>query len=106
MLLLHGFPETHVMWHRAAPGLAEDFAVVCAELRGYGASGTPCEHPRPCTYIKSAMVADMVALMERLGYERFSVVGHDRGGRVAYRLALDHGEHVERLAVLDVIPTG
>jgi haloacetate dehalogenase len=105
VLLLHGFPETHVMWHRVAPALAEEFAVVCADLRGYGASGTPPSTPDHAPYAKAALSGDMVALMEHLGFERFSVVGHDRGGRVAYRLALDHGERVRRLAVLDVIPT-
>ena len=102
VLLLHGFPETHVMWHRVAPALAEDFTVVCADLRGYGASGTPPSTPDHAPYTKSAMAGDMVAVMERLGFERFSVVGHDRGGRVAYRLALDNQNHVEKLAVLDV----
>ena len=105
VLLLHGFPETHVMWHRVAPALAEDFTVVCADLRGYGASGTPPSTPDHAPYAKSAMAGDMVAVMERLGFDRFSVVGHDRGGRVAYRLALDYGKRVEKLAVLDVVPT-
>ena len=106
VLLLHGFPETHVMWHRIAPMLAEGFTVVCADLRGYGNSGTPSSTPDHAPYAKSAMAGDMVALMERLGFERFALVGHDRGGRVAYRLALDHDDRVERLAVLDVVPTG
>ena len=106
VLLLHGFPETHVMWRGVAPALAEEFTVVCADLRGYGASGTPASTSDHAPYGKGAMASDMVALMERLGFQRFSVVGHDRGGRVAYRLALDYGERVERLAVLDVIPTG
>jgi len=106
VLLLHGFPETHVMWRRIAPMLAEGFTVVCADLRGYGKSGTPRSTPDHAPYAKSAMAADMVALMERLGFERFALVGHDRGGRVAYRLALDHDDRVERLAVLDVVPTG
>lgn len=106
VLLLHGFPETHIMWRSLGPSLAEDFAVVCADLRGYGASGTPPSTPDHEPYAKRAMAADMMALMNHLGFERFSVVGHDRGGRVAYRLALDHGEQVERLAVLDVTPTG
>jgi haloacetate dehalogenase len=105
LLLLHGFPETHVMWRSAAPALAERFTVVCADLRGYGASGTPPSTPDHAPYAKSAMAADMVALMERLGFDRFSVVGHDRGGRVAYRLALDHPDLVTRLAVLDIVPT-
>jgi haloacetate dehalogenase len=94
------------MWRHVAPMLAEHFTVVCADLRGYGASGTPSSAPDHGPYAKTAMAADMVALMERLGFERFSVVGHDRGGRVAYRLALDHDDRVDRLAVLDVVPTG
>jgi haloacetate dehalogenase len=106
LLLLHGFPETHVMWRRIAPALAQRFTVVCADLRGYGASGTPTSTPDHAPYAKDAMAADMVALMERLGFERFSLAGHDRGGRVAYRLALDHPHRVDRLAVLDVVPTG
>lgn len=105
VLLLHGFPETQLMWHRVAPGLAEDFTVVCADLRGYGASGNPPSTPDHAPYAKSEMARDMVAAMEHLGFERFSIVGHDRGGRVAYRLALDHCKRVEKLAVLDVVPT-
>jgi haloacetate dehalogenase len=106
VLLLHGFPETHVMWRAVAPELAREFTVVCADLRGYGASGTPVSTPDHAPYAKEAMALDMVAAMEHLGLRSFSVVGHDRGGRVAYRLALDHPERVDRLAVLDVIPTG
>jgi haloacetate dehalogenase len=106
LLLLHGFPETHVMWRSVAPSLAENFTVVCADLRGYGGSGTPPSTPDHAPFAKTAMAADMAALMVRLGFDRFSIVGHDRGGRVAYRLALDYGERVDRLAVLDVIPTG
>ena len=106
LLLLHGFPETHVMWRSVAPTLAAQFTVVCADLRGYGSSGTPPSTPDHVPYGKSAMAADMLTLMERLGFDRFPVVGHDRGGRVAYRLALDHGERIDRLVVLDVVPTG
>lgn len=106
LLLLHGFPETHVMWHRVAPALAERFAVVCADLRGYGRSGKPASTPDHAPYAKSAMAADMVQLMDALGFRTFSIAGHDRGARVAYRLALDHPARVERLALLDVIPTG
>jgi haloacetate dehalogenase len=106
VLLLHGFPETHAMWHAIAPALARDFAVVCADLRGYGASGTPPSDATHAPYAKSAMARDMVRLMTQLGHERFTVVGHDRGGRVGYRMALDHPGAVERLAVLDIIPTG
>ena len=106
LLLLHGFPETHVMWHRVAPVLARQFTVVCADLRGYGRSGKPASTPDHAPYAKSAMAIDMVRLMEALGFSTFSVAGHDRGARVAYRLAPDHPGRVERLALLDVIPTG
>jgi haloacetate dehalogenase len=105
LLLLHGFPQTHLMWWSLAPRLARRFTVVCADLRGYGRSGCPPSAPDHAPYAKRAMARDMVAAMRRLGFERFSIVGHDRGGRVAYRLALDHPARVERLAVLDVLPT-
>jgi haloacetate dehalogenase len=106
LLLLHGFPETHAMWHAIAPALANDFTVVCADLRGYGDSGKPPSAIDHAPYAKSAMAGDMVAVMAKLGFPRFVLVGHDRGGRVAYRLALDHPNAVTHLAVLDVIPTG
>jgi haloacetate dehalogenase len=105
LLLLHGFPETHLMWRSVAPLLARHFTVICADLRGYGRSGCPSSTPDHAPYAKRAMARDMVAVMERLGWSRFSVAGHDRGGRVAYRLALDHPGRVERIAVLDVVPT-
>jgi haloacetate dehalogenase len=104
LLLLHGFPETHLMWRDAALLLARRFTVVCADLRGYGRSGCPASTPDHAPYAKRAMAQDMVAVMQLLGFARFSVAGHDRGGRVAYRLALDHPDRVERLAVLDVLP--
>jgi len=106
LLLLHGFPQTHLMWRGVAPLLARRFTVVCADLRGYGRSGCPASTPDHAPYAKRAMARDMVAVMEQLGFPRFSVAGHDRGGRVAYRLALDHPGRVERLAVLDILPTG
>jgi haloacetate dehalogenase len=106
LLLLHGFPETHLMWHRVAPMLAPHFTVICADLRGYGLSGKPASEPDHASYSKSTMALDMVRMMEAQGFSRFSIAGHDRGGRVAYRLALDHADRVERLALLDVIPTG
>jgi len=105
ILLLHGFPQTHLMWRSVAPLLARNFAVVCADLRGYGRSGCPVSAPDHAPYAKRAMAQDMVTVMERLGFPRFSVAGHDRGGRVAYRMALDHPDRVERLAVLDILPT-
>jgi haloacetate dehalogenase len=106
LLLLHGNPETHVMWHLVAPRLAQDFTVVATDLRGYGDSGKPTTTPDHEPYSKRAMARDQVAVMRQLGFERFSLAGHDRGGRVAYRLALDHPERVEKVAVLDIIPTG
>jgi len=106
LLLLHGFPQTHLMWHRVAPALAEDFTVFCADLRGYGASGKPSSTKDHAPYAKSAMAFDMVRLMDMHGLRRFAVAGHDRGGRVAYRMALDHQDCIERLVVLDIIPTG
>ena len=104
VLLLHGFPQTSAMWREIAPDLATRFSVVCADLRGYGASGCPPSAVDHEPYSKRAMARDMVAVMTELGFERFSVAGHDRGGRVAYRMALDHQERVERLAVLDIVP--
>jgi haloacetate dehalogenase len=105
LLLLHGFPQTHLMWRRVAPQLARHFTVVCADLRGYGRSGCPASTPDHTPYAKRAMAHDMVLVMERLGFPRFAVAGHDRGGRVAYRMALDHPSRVDRLAVLDILPT-
>src|SRR5438093_1084718 len=100
LLLLHGFPQTHLMWRRVAPPLARNFTVVCADLRGYGRSGCPVSAPDHAPFAKRAMAQDMVTVMERLGFRRFSVVGHDRGARVAYRPALDHPSRVEPVAVL------
>jgi haloacetate dehalogenase len=106
LLLLHGHPQTHVMWHKIAPRLAQDFTVVCADLRGYGDSSKPPTTPDHEPYSKRAMARDQVAVMRQLGFEQFYLAGHDRGGRCAYRLALDHPERVLKLAVLDIIPTG
>jgi haloacetate dehalogenase len=105
VLLLHGFPETHLMWRDVAPVLARSFTVVCADLRGYGRSGCPPSSSDHAPYSKRAMARDMVSAMRRLGFDTFAVVGHDRGGRVAYRLALDHPKRVEQLVVLDIVPT-
>ena len=105
VLLLHGYPETHAMWHRVAPDLARAHSVVCADLRGYGASSKPPGLPDHSNYSKRAMAKDMVEVMAALGYHRFHVVGHDRGGRVAHRMARDHGKRVLSLAVLDISPT-
>ena len=105
VLLLHGHPQTHAMWHLVAPRLAARFTVVLADLRGYGDSSKPQTTADHEPYSKRAMARDMVAVMKHLGFEEFAVVGHDRGGRVAYRMALDRPEVVTRLAVLDIIPT-
>lgn len=119
VLLLHGYPQCHVMWHKVAPELARHFTVVAADLRGYGDSSKPAgpqtppesgdtagddTHPH-ALYSKRAMARDQVEAMAALGFDRFQVVGHDRGGRVAHRMALDHPDRVRRLAVLDIVPT-
>jgi haloacetate dehalogenase len=105
LLLLHGYPQTHAMWHRIAPRLAERFTVVCTDLTGYGDSAKPEGGERHVNYSKRAMAADQVAVMRALGFSRFMLAGHDRGARVAHRLCLDHPDAVERVAVLDISPT-
>ena len=109
LLLLHGYPQTHAMWHRVARLLAADFSLVVPDLRGYGDSAKPGPAATPeadhALHSKRAMAGDMAALMRHLGHERFFVAGHDRGGRVAHRLALDHPERIERLALIDIVPT-
>jgi len=105
VLLLHGYPQTHAMWHKVAPQLAREHTVVCADLRGYGDSSKPKGLPDHSNYSKRAMAQDMVEVMRALGHERFHLVGHDRGGRVAHRLARDHGTRVKTLTVLDISPT-
>ncbi|HET9622739.1 MAG TPA: alpha/beta hydrolase [Kofleriaceae bacterium] len=105
LLLLHGYPQTHAIWHRVAPVLADEFALVIPDLRGYGRSAKPDGGPDHVAYSKRVMAADQVALMAALGHPRFFVAGHDRGGRVAHRLALDHSDRVARLCVLDISPT-
>jgi haloacetate dehalogenase len=105
-LLLHGHPRTHATWHRVAPLLAGDYTVVCPDLRGYGQSDKPGGGQDHAGYSKRAMAADCLALMRSLGHERFAVAGHDRGGYVALRLALDHPEAVTRLAFLGLVPIG
>jgi haloacetate dehalogenase len=102
---MHGNPLTHVMWHKIAPRLAEEFTVVATDLRGYGDSSKPEGGPDHAEYSKRAMAQDQVEVMTQLGFETFFVAGHDRGGRVAHRMALDHRERVKRLAVLDIVPT-
>lgn len=105
LLFLHGFPQTHLMWRGVAPILAQRFSTICADLRGYGRSGCPDSEPDHSPYTKRAMAHDMLKVMEKLGFDRFSVVGHDRGGRVAYRMALDYPTRVSALALLDIAPT-
>ena len=105
LLLLHGYPQTHLMWHASAPLLAERFTVVAADLSGYGDSFRPAPAPDHAPHSKRAMANDQVQAMAALGHDRFAVAGHDRGGRVAYRMALDHPERVTALAVLDIVPT-
>jgi haloacetate dehalogenase len=105
VLLLHGFPQTHAMWHRVARLLADEHQLVMADLRGYGDSSQPPGEADHANYSKRTMAQDMAALMSALGHERFALVGHDRGGRVAHRLALDHAQRVSALCVLDIAPT-
>lgn len=105
LLLLHGYPQTHAIWHRVAQRLASHYRLVMPDLRGYGRSSKPAGEPGHVNYSKRVMAADMLALMRELGHERFFVAGHDRGGRVAHRLALDHPQSVARLCVVDIVPT-
>ncbi len=105
LLLLHGYPQTHVIWHKVAPRLAERFTVVAADLRGYGDSGKPVGTADHSNYSKRVMARDQVELMRQLGFEQFLLAGHDRGARVAHRLAVDHPDRVLKLALLDISPT-
>lgn len=105
LLLLHGYPETHACWHRVAPALARYFTIIAPDLRGYGRSGTPSSDGNLRAYSKRTMALDMAALMTTLGFERFRVMGHDRGARVGFRLALDAPKRVKRLVLIDIIAT-
>jgi haloacetate dehalogenase len=105
LLLLHGYPQTHATWHKVAPELARHFTVICPDLKGYGDSDAPAPTADSGNYSKRVMGAEMLALMAALGHRRFAVIGHDRGARIAYRLALDHPEAVSKLVVLDILPT-
>ena len=105
LLLLHGYPQTHTIWHKIAPRLAEEFTVVAADLRGYGDSGKPHGDAEHLAYSKRAMAQDQVEVMEQLGFDSFFLVAHDRGARVAHRLTKDHPQRVRKLALLDIIPT-
>jgi len=104
LVLLHGFPQTHACWHRVAPFLAKTHRVILLDMRGYGRSFAPSSRNGEA-YAKHALAVDVIEAMERLGYSRFALVGHDRGARIGYRLALDHPERIERLALLDILPT-
>ncbi|MBK5102801.1 MAG: alpha/beta hydrolase [Burkholderiales bacterium] len=105
LLMLHGYPQTHCIWHAIAPRLARKYTVVAADLRGYGDSSKPAGLPDHSNYSKRALAMDQAELMQVLGHHQFDLVGHDRGGRVAHRLALDHPQRVKKLAVLDICPT-
>jgi len=105
LLLLHGYPQTHVIWHKIAPALAEKYTVVISDLRGYGDSSKPPTDEKHTPYSKRATAKDQVELMKALGFDKFLLVGHDRGGRVGHRLALDYPEVVEKLVVMDIAPT-
>lgn len=105
LLLLHGYPQTRAMWHKIAPRLAEEFTVVAADLRGYGGSTKPASDATHAAYSKRAMAQDQVDVMDALGFGRFLVAGHDRGGRVTHRMALDHPSRVMQAVVLDIAPT-
>ena len=105
VLLLHGNPQTHVMWHKIAAPLAGEFTVVAADLRGYGDSSKPADGENHFNYSKRAMALDQVEVMSHFGFEKFAVVGHDRGGRVGHRMALDHPDRVTKLVVIDIVPT-
>jgi haloacetate dehalogenase len=105
VLLLHGYPQTHAMWHSVAPALAEHHTVICPDLRGYGDSDKPPSDATHAAYSKRVMAQDQFEVMRELGFERFAVVGHDRGARVGRRLAIDHADSVTRLALLDIVPT-
>ena len=104
VLLLHGYPQTHVMWHTVAPRLAERFTVVATDLRGYGDSSKPAGGAHHENYSKRAMAQDQIEVMRALGFDRYAVVGHDRGARVAWRMAAEHVEAISRAAVLDIVP--
>ncbi|MFL9878260.1 alpha/beta hydrolase [Herbaspirillum rhizosphaerae] len=105
LLLLHGHPQTHVIWHKVAQQLAERYTVIAADLRGYGDSGKPAGLPDHSNYAKRVMGQDQIDLMASLGFSQFLLMGHDRGGRVAYRMALDHPDAIRKLVVLDIAPT-
>lgn len=105
LLLIHGYPQSHIMWHKVAPTLAKKYTVVASDLRGYGDSGKPKTDAEHYPYSKRAMAKDQVEIMAALGFDKFKVIGHDRGARVAHRMALDYPEKIEKLVLLDILPT-
>lgn len=105
LLLLHGYPQSHIMWHKVAPTLAEKYTVIATDLRGYGDSGKPKTDEQHTPYSKRAMAKDQVEVMAALGFDKFKVIGHDRGARVAHRMALDYPDKIEKLVLLDILPT-
>jgi haloacetate dehalogenase len=105
LLLMHGAPQSHISWRLVAPELAKSYTVIATDLRGYGDSSKPPDGENHANYSKRAMAVDQVEVMRHFGYERFAVIGHDRGGRVGHRMALDHPEKVSRLVVVDIVPT-
>ena len=105
ILLLHGYPQTHLMWRKIAPLLSENYTIVCSDLRGYGDSDKPDSDETHSTYSKKSMAADQFNLMKKLGYNKFSVIGHDRGARVAHRMGLDYPNNINKIALLDIVPT-
>lgn len=105
LLLLHGYPETHLMWHKLAPQLANNFTVIAADLRGYGDSSKPVSKADHSTYSKRETANDLIQVMAKLGYQNFYMAAHDRGARVAHRMVLDHASHIKKLVLLDIIPT-
>jgi len=105
LLLLHGHPQTHLTWHKIAPSLAREYTVIATDLRGYGDSSKLDGGPGHVNYSKRAMAVDQVEVMAQFGFDRFSVIGHDRGGRVAHRMALDHAGAMEKLVLIDIAPT-
>jgi len=105
VFLLHGYPQTHVMWHRIAPDLARHFQLILCDLRGYGSSSVPADDPEHFSFSKRAMAQDVIDIADQLGFDRFHLCSHDRGARAGYRLALDYPERVEKIALLDIVPT-
>ncbi|RLA54413.1 MAG: alpha/beta hydrolase [Gammaproteobacteria bacterium] len=105
LLLIHGYPETHLGWHKLVPELAKKYTVICPDLRGNGASDKPAGAEDHANYSKRAMASDMIEIMDELGFDKFKVVGHDRGARVTHRLCLDYPQRVIRAVLLDIIPT-